>query len=95
MKTVLHVTKMNTRSIIIGISLGSSRDFVLKRNSDGKRLVFENRAGDLYMMQGTIHKLWKHGVPKRMKVKERRISATFRQIMPDEYHIKKRQIKIR
>lgn len=81
-----------SKNITIGISLGSSRDLVFKRNSDGKMISFENRSGDLYIMQGTIHKLWKHSIPKRMRVKDGRISLTFRQIMPDEYHIQKRKM---
>lgn len=80
---------IGSRNITIGLSLGSSRDLVFKRGSDGHTISFENRSGDLYVMQGTIHKLWKHGVPKRLRVKDGRISATFRQIMPDEFHIKK------
>jgi len=81
---------IGSRNITIGLSLGSSRDLVFKRNSDGHTVSFENKAGDLYVMQGTIHKLWKHGVPKRLRVKDGRISATFRQIMPDEFHINKK-----
>tara|TARA_R100000750_G_scaffold56638_1_gene43257 strand:+ start:228 stop:881 length:654 start_codon:yes stop_codon:yes gene_type:complete len=80
---------VGSRNITIGLSLGSSRDLVFKRNSDGHTISFENRSGDLYVMEGTIHKLWKHSVPKRLRVKDGRISATFRQIMPDEFHVKK------
>lgn len=89
-----HADRENkgAKNITIGISLGATRDLVFKRNSDGKRIVLDNRSGDLYIMQGTIHKLWKHSVPKRKRVKEGRISATFRQIMPDDYHARKRTL---
>lgn len=74
-------------NITIGISLGASRDFVLKRNSDGHRIVFETRAGDLYVMRGNIHKNWTHGLPKRLRVKDGRISITYRQILPSPHYV--------
>lgn len=81
-----------SKNITIGISLGESRTLVFKRNSDDKTISFENRSGDLYIMQGTIHKLWKHGIPRCKDHKGGRISLTFRQIMPNDYHIKKRKM---
>jgi len=135
------------RNITIGISLGSSRDFVVHRAINGQatrklkasskitkddsldysyqfcndervnkvngvnrvnvanemndvndvnkvndvndqicRVVFDNRHGDLYCMEGTFHKNWVHSVPERKKVKEPRISLTFRQIIDDSYY---------
>ncbi len=91
----MHSDRENkgVRTITIGLTLGATRDFVLKRKSDGHRIVFENRPGDLYVMDGTVQQYWKHGIPKRMKVKEGRISATFRQLLPDEYYIQKNKTK--
>lgn len=71
---------LGLNNMTIGVALGATRDLVFKRNKDGHTVKLENRAGDLYVMEGTIHKLWKHSVPIRKKVKEGRISITFRQI---------------
>jgi alkylated DNA repair dioxygenase AlkB len=108
------------RNITIGISLGSSRDFVIHRAINGQatrklkasskitndddcnysyqlckasevnekicRVVFDNHHGDLYCMEGAFHKNYVHSVPERKKIKEPRISLTFRQIIDDGYY---------
>jgi len=44
-------------------------------------ISFETKGGDLYMMSGMIHELWKHEIPKTKEEKGGRISLTFRQLM--------------
>lgn len=89
-------------NVTIGITLGATRDMVLKQdnivkegikvscedniiyehNSQGQiyRIVYPVRSGDLYFMGGYFHAAWTHEIPKRVKVKEGRISLTFRKL---------------
>ena len=63
---------------IVAISLGAVRDFVFKHNN-GNRYVLPLEAGSLVVMAGDTQKVSKHSIPKRAKVKDPRISLTFRQ----------------
>lgn len=44
-----------------------------------KKWMLEN--GSLVVMQGTTQQHWKHQIPKEAKVKNSRISLTFRQLV--------------
>eukprot|EP01126_Amoeba_proteus_P038884 TRINITY_DN4074_c0_g2_i4.p2 TRINITY_DN4074_c0_g2~~TRINITY_DN4074_c0_g2_i4.p2 ORF type:complete len:138 (+),score=24.98 TRINITY_DN4074_c0_g2_i4:403-816(+) len=70
------------KEIIAGLSLGASRRFLLKKNTSDKngpdRYEFMLNSGSLLVMAGTTQKYWKHSVPKMLKVKEPRLSLTFR-----------------
>ncbi|KAK9899207.1 hypothetical protein P389DRAFT_45420 [Cystobasidium minutum MCA 4210] len=74
---------------IASISLGAVRDFILTHkqprgkdeNKERYRKRFELANGSLVIMQGDTQKYWKHEIPKQLKVKEGRISLTFRQLV--------------
>lgn len=70
--------QLGRNGAVVTVSFGASRDFQLKRNSDGRLINTELHAGDLVMMEGRTQELWKHAIPKRAKVTEPRISYTFR-----------------
>ncbi|CAG7851810.1 SubName: Full=Uncharacterized protein {ECO:0000313/EMBL:CCA73190.1} [Serendipita indica DSM 11827] len=74
--------------VIASLSLGAKRTFVMhphiskgekKVDADATRWVLAN--GSLLVMQGDTQENWKHEIPKEPKVKEGRISLTFRQIV--------------
>ena len=70
-------------SPVITVSLGATRDFVLQEkrgdeNGVKKRTVISMEDNMVIVMGGTCQKTHKHGVPKRKKVKEPRISITLR-----------------
>ena len=72
--------------MIASISLGVSRDFLLKRKNEAggreESYVFKLAAGDLLVMKGGgVQKYYVHSVPKRMGVKEERINLTFRKVI--------------
>jgi len=76
-------TKQN--KVIASLSLGAERTFIftpgkkaVEQGAISKKLILQN--GSLLIMQGDTQKYWKHEIPKEPKVKEGRISLTFRQI---------------
>ena len=68
---------------IASISFGASRDFFLRRkdrnNKDILKIYIEN--GSLLIMKGKTQHYWSHSIPKRLKIKNRRINLTFRNII--------------
>jgi len=72
---------------IASISLGAHRDFILthKKPPEGQTNRYKKRwplaDGSLLVMQGQTQKFWKHEIPKQLKIKEGRISLTFRQLI--------------
>lgn len=66
-------------SVVAGISLGASRTFRV-RPKEGKGYTdVETKNGQLIVMDGeNFQKIYTHEIPKRLKVKEARISLTFR-----------------
>lgn len=64
---------------IASVSLGTTRAFLLRRNSDhGDKISFALRSGDLLIMTGTTQQHWMHSIPKRAGVTSPRINLTFR-----------------
>ncbi len=63
---------------IASVSLGVTRKFIFKHNTQPKKidLVLEN--GSLLLMQGKTQTYWKHSLPKSLKISEDRINLTFR-----------------
>ena len=66
-------------SSIVSVSLGATRDFLVKPYTDagkamfkryghGERLTIPLMAGDILVMSGNMQKNYKHTVPKRAKV---------------------------
>ncbi len=67
------------KSDIASISLGVTRDFIIRLKTNSKdRTVVPLKNGSLIHMFDLCQTLYKHGVPKRMKVTEGRINITFR-----------------
>ena len=67
--------------VIASISLGASREFILRRNDDHKeKISFDLTNGSLLLMGGRTQHYWKHTLPARKKIKEPRINLTFRKI---------------
>lgn len=82
-------------SVIASLSLGAPRTFHMTHSPlarsatsttsvdsaqlKSKRWVLEN--GSLVVQQGRTQEFWKHEIPKEGKVKEGRISLTFRQLV--------------
>jgi len=67
-------------SPIVSLSFGATRDFVLRRISDHRRVPIELRHGDVLVMAGSTQRLWQHSVPARATVVEPRLSLTFRNV---------------
>ena len=72
------------RNPVIGsVSFGASRDFYLRHNTnkDIEELKLNLSDGSYLIMMGDTQHHWKHCIPKRMRIKERRINLTFRRII--------------
>jgi alkylated DNA repair dioxygenase AlkB len=60
------------------LSLGDSRDFVLKHKTTGQKIRIHLENGSLLIMKGSIQNYWLHALPKTKKSKDPRINLTFR-----------------
>lgn len=65
-------------SPIIGISLGSTRDFVVTRKTGERVLSQALEHNSAIIMRGAVQENFKHAVPPRKRVKTSRVSLTFR-----------------
>ena len=79
----LHSDGLENR-IIATVSVGAERTFIMRhRTIKGecgvKKWTLGN--GSLFVMQGDTQRFWKHEIPKEPKIKEGRISLTFRQLV--------------
>lgn len=71
--------ELEKNSVIYSITFGATRDFVIVSKKDKKyKLVIPLEHNDVVLMGGEMQKYYKHGVPKRLKVKEPRVNITFR-----------------
>jgi alkylated DNA repair dioxygenase AlkB len=69
--------------IIASLSLGATRDFVLRSNSDKSfKVTVPLENGSLLVMAGTTQEAYQHSVPKR-KDAGPRINLTFRRVLVD------------
>lgn len=67
--------------VIASVSLGETRDFVLRKNSDYKeKLTIPLTDGSLLLMSGATQKSWQHSLPRRKGILNPRINLTFRKI---------------
>jgi alkylated DNA repair dioxygenase AlkB len=67
------------------VSLGTPREFLLRRNSDhADKLRFRLGGGSLLVMSGSVQEHWQHSVPRRPALAGERISLTFRRVMAAE-----------
>ena len=69
--------------VIASVSFGAERDFFLKHKTDKHldKITIPLKSGSLLIMLGSTQHYWHHSIPKRMKVKKRRINLTFRKII--------------
>lgn len=65
-------------SSIYCFSFGAERDFFLKNKVTKKRTTIKLHNNSLVIMGGTCQKTHKHSIPKRTKLKKKRISITLR-----------------
>ena len=65
-------------SPIVGLSLGSSREFVLYQKGGGPVAKVLLEHGSIVAMLGATQRQLQHAVPKRKRVREPRINVTFR-----------------
>lgn len=69
------------------ISLGSSRDLLIKKDGPGQRAERTTlESGDLYYMSEELNKDYKHSIPKRKNIKGSRISLVFFCITDNDCH---------
>ena len=73
--------ELGSNPIIISLSLGQERDFILRRKSNkNEKIKLSLSNGDLLVMGEKIQELWEHSLPKRKRATGERINLTFRLI---------------
>lgn len=75
----MHDDGEKSSESIASVSFGASRKFVIenKKNKDKYELLLHNNS--IIVMKGSdFQKNWKHGIPIEKKIKQPRISLTFR-----------------
>ncbi len=73
--------ELGRNPIVPSLSLGATRQFVLKHMKTKERLTFELTHGSLLIMAGSTQHHWQHAVPKTKKPVGERINLTFRNIL--------------
>ena len=63
---------------ISSLSLGSTRDFVLKHQTKKIKEVLSLKSGDLLIMHPNCQRDWVHSIPTRKGIIDKRINLTFR-----------------
>jgi len=77
---------MKADTPVVTVSLGAERDFFLVEKATKKKQTFLLENNSVFVMGGTCQKTHKHGLPKRKKVKDYRISLTFREFRGAAVH---------
>ena len=77
--------EMVPQSDIASISVGASREFVMKHKQLNHKTVLTLESGDLLIMHAPMQEQWLHSLPKRAKVTSERLNFTFRQLIAN-YH---------
>ncbi len=75
--------ELGINPIIASISLGSSRKFKMKHNTnknDDSKIDVSLDHGSLLVMKGTTQHFWKHCIPKTKKIIKPRLNLTFRKV---------------
>ncbi|MCE9686321.1 alpha-ketoglutarate-dependent dioxygenase AlkB [Shewanella sp. AS16] len=76
-------TEIAPHSTIASVSLGATRDFVIRHKQTQQKMSFALAAGDLLLMHWPMQQEWEHALPKRLKVTEPRLNFTFRHLLVD------------
>jgi len=72
-----HIDKEIQHPIVVLVSLGQPRRFLLRPKGGGKSRMFSLGGGDLLVTGGQTQRTWEHSVPKMAKAGPR-ISVAFR-----------------
>jgi alkylated DNA repair dioxygenase AlkB len=73
--------ELGRNPIVPSLSLGATRQFVLRHVTTKKRLTIDLTHGSLLIMAGSTQHHWQHMVPKTKKPVGERINLTFRNIL--------------
>src|SRR5262245_54452484 len=73
--------ELGENPVVVTVSFGSVREFVLKHKSTKETLKYRLDHGSLLVMGGTSQHHWLHALPKTEEEVGERISLTFRRIM--------------
>jgi alkylated DNA repair dioxygenase AlkB len=68
-------------SAIASISLGATRDFMIRHKRSQETFTLALAAGDLLIMQPGMQQTWQHALPRRAKVMQSRLNLTFRMLV--------------
>lgn len=75
--------ELGVEPVIVSVSLGEARRFVLRRKTGPKEKVeYLLQHGDVLVMRGQTQRDWEHSIPKSARVTKGRINLTYRQILP-------------
>ena len=78
-----HEPELGPHPHVASISLGASRDFLLKAVSNPEKVhSIHLEHGALFHMIPPCQRTFKHALPKRLKCHQPRINLTFRELMP-------------
>jgi alkylated DNA repair dioxygenase AlkB len=72
--------ELGPNPIVPSLSLGATRQFILRHARTKERLTFDLTHGSLLVMAGTTQHHWRHTLPKTRKPVGERINLTFRNI---------------
>ncbi len=75
-----HEPELGLNPHVLSLSLGTPRDFDVRRDRDRWTHRFSLGHGDLLIMGTDSQTKWTHCVPKRLKIKNLRINLTFRHV---------------
>jgi len=77
-------TDLSSDAMIASISLGSERDFDIRRKGETSKCIRVNlKHGSLFLMGRGFQKKYEHHLPKRLKIIEPRINLTLRVLKPN------------
>lgn len=69
-----------TDASVMTVSLGCTRDFILKEKATGNKVKIALQPGSLCILGPETNEKWYHSIPKRAGVSKTRISLTYRKI---------------
>lgn len=72
--------ELGANPVIASVSLGETRDFVLKHRHSKQRKTLPLPHGSLLVMSGATQQHWLHGIPRVKGCHHERVNLTFRRI---------------
>lgn len=76
-----HEPELGPDPKVVSLSLGATRDFDARRDTDKYTQRFALGHGDLLIMGTNSQSKWTHSIPKRLKNNNLRINLTFRLVI--------------